>query len=285
MDAILEMDRVTKSYGDFQLRDICMHVPKGMIVGLIGENGAGKTTIMKALLHLITIDSGEIRLFKKNMPDDEKQCREMIGTVFADSMFPENMSMEKIDKVMKQIYKNWDSSLFFQFQDTFSLPLKKRIKEYSKGMKMKLSIACALSHHPKLLLLDEATSGLDPVVRDEILDIFLDFVQDEEHAILFSSHITSDIEKVADYVILLHQGKILLSQEKDELLYNSGILRATPEQFAQLHEEDIIGYRKSSYAINVLVKDRKAISQRFASAVIDPAALEDIMLYMMKGGC
>ena len=150
---------------------------------------------------------------------------------------------------------------------------------------MKLSIACALSHHPKLLLLDEATSGLDPVVRDEILDIFLDFVQDEEHAILFSSHITSDIEKVADYVVLLHQGKILLSQEKDELLYNCGILRATSEQFAQLREEDIIGYRKSSYAINVLVTDRKAISQRFASAVFDSATLEDIMLYMMKGGC
>lgn len=283
MEPILKLQHVTKQYQDFVLSDINLEIPKGTIMGFIGENGAGKSTTIKAILNLISIDSGNIRIFDKDNIKYEKECKEDIGVVLSESMFPENMNMVKIDKVMNQIFKKWDSPLFFSYGNKFQLPNRKKIKEFSKGMKMKLAIACALSHHPKLLLLDEATSGLDPVIREEILDVFLDFIQDEEHSVFISSHITSDIEKIADYITFIHEGKILLSKAKDEMLDEYGILRATPEQFASLQKEDYISYRKSAYAIDVLVKNKEAMLRKMPAAVIDPANLEDILLYMVKG--
>lgn len=284
MDCILEIQKLSKKYHDFALEDINLCIPKGCIMGFIGENGAGKTTTIKAILQLIRMDEGSIKVFGKDMRNNEKENKEWIGTVFSESSFPDNMNLKQIDKVMLNIYKNWDSSIFNMYAEQFKLPLNKPNKQYSRGMKMKLQIAIALSHHAKLLLLDEATSGLDPIVRDEILDILLDFIQDEEKSVFISSHITSDIEKCCDYVTFIHQGEILLSEEKDELLEHYGILKTTPEAFANLDKKDYAGYRKSKYALDVLVKDRAYILQIMPDAVIDSASLEDIMLYTIKGG-
>lgn len=282
MDAILELKNVSKRYETFHLDHMTFQLPKGAIMGLIGENGAGKTTTIKAILNMIHYD-GEISVFGKAVSTNEKQIKEDIGVVLSDSSFPQEMSATQIDQVLQDVYTHWDSGCFFAYCEQFQLPIKKKIKDFSRGMKMKIQIACALSHHPKLLILDEATSGLDPVVRDEILDVFLEFIQDEEHSVLLSSHITSDIEKVADYVTFIHQGKLLISKEKDVLLEDYAILRATPEQFDALRKEDMAGYRKGAYSIDVLIKHRNEIKRRFPEAVMDPASLEDILLYSVKG--
>ncbi len=193
------------------------------------------------------------------------------------------MTPKQIDRVLSSIYTNWDKERYQELLKQFQLPEQKRIKEFSRGMHMKLGIAMALSHHPKLLILDEATSGLDPTVRDEILDVFLDFIQDEEHSIFLSSHITSDIEKVADYVTFIHNGSIVLSEQKDEILESYGVLKTTPEKFAQLSKDDYISYRKSSYRLEALIKDKEKIKRIIPDAMIDPASLEDIMLFTVKG--
>lgn len=283
MTPILNIEHISKTYQSFTLDNVSITLPKGTIMGFIGENGAGKSTTIKAILDLIKVDQGTIEVFGKKVQDDANGIKENIGVVLADSMFPENMSVKQIDKVMQNVYKQWNSSSFISQCNAFCLPLNQRNKEFSKGMKMKLSIACALSHNPKLLILDEATSGLDPIVRDEILEVFLDFIQDEEHSVLISSHITSDIEKVADFVTFIHQGKIILSEEKDELLENYAILRATDEQFQALDNDDYISYRKAKYAMDILVKNRSDIKRRFPEAILDNATLEDIMLYTVKG--
>lgn len=283
MENILEIRNLTKTYPGFQLKNISLTIPKGTIMGFIGENGAGKTTTIKAILQLIQADSGSISVFGKDMKGHEKLNKEDIGVVLNGSLFPEGIKCKKIDGVLKNIYQNWDSPLYMQYLQRFSVPLDKQIKELSTGMKMKLSIAIALAHHPKLLILDEATSGLDPIVREEILDIFLEFIQDEEHSVFISSHITSDIEKVADYVTFLHNGSILLSEEKDVLLSNYGILKTTSATFATLSKSEYAGYRKNSYVIEVLVKDKADILRRYPNEVVDPASLEDILLYSVKG--
>lgn len=282
MEPILELKNVSKRYESFQLDHMTFQLPKGAIMGLIGENGAGKTTTIKSILNMIHFD-GDVLVFGKDIRKNEKEIKEDIGVVLSDSSFPQEMTAIQIDQVLQDVYQHWDSGYFFSYCEQFQLSVKKKIKEYSRGMKMKIQIACALSHHPKLLILDEATSGLDPVVRDEILDVFLDFIQDEEHSVLLSSHITSDIEKVADYVTFIHQGKLLISEEKDILLQEYAILRATPEQLSALSNDDIAGYRKGSYSIDVLIKHRDQIKRRFPDAVIDSASLEDILLYSVKG--
>lgn len=283
MNAILECKDVTKTYETFTLDHISFTLPKGSIMGLIGENGAGKTTTIKAILDMIKYD-GTVTVFDRKMKASPRTLKEEIGVVLSDSSFPQEMTPVQIDKVLNDIYSHWDSACFFRYCNQFSLPIHQKIKEYSRGMKMKVQIACALSHNAKLLILDEATSGLDPVVRDEILDVFLEFIQDEERSVLLSSHITSDIEKAADYVTFLHKGKILLSAEKDVLLENYALLRATPQQYAALSNNEIVGYRKSNFSIDVLVKDKASILRRFPEAVFDPATLEDILLYSVKGG-
>lgn len=283
MENIVEIKHLTKTYPGFQLNDVSMQIPAGTIMGFIGENGAGKSTTIRSILQLIHIDAGEIKVFGRDMKEYEKQNKEEIGVVLSDSMFPEAMNAVKIGKVLQQVYRNWDSQTYESYLTKFKLPVKKNIKELSTGMRMKLSIACALSHHPRLLILDEATSGLDPIIRDEILDVFLEFIGDGQHSILISSHITSDIEKAADYVTFIHEGKILLSEEKDILLEQYGVLHATPEQFASIQKTDYSGYRKSRFSIELLVKDREDIQRRFPEAIIDRATLEDIMLYTVKG--
>ena len=222
MKYALEIEHLSKDYGSFRLEDVSFAIPGGTIMGLIGENGAGKSTTIKCILNLIRRDGGTIRVLGMDNLQEERSAKEAIGVVLDESTFHDTLRPTEVGQVLKHLYKSWDAPLFAQYLDKFGLPRKKTIKEFSKGMKTKLSIAAALSARPRLLILDEATSGLDPVVRDEILDEFLTFIQDEDHAVLISSHITSDLEKAADYVTYLHRGRVAVQGAKDELLETYG---------------------------------------------------------------
>jgi ABC-2 type transport system ATP-binding protein len=279
MGNILEIKNLSKKYDDFALDNVNITLPKGSIMGFIGENGAGKSTTIKLILDLIHRDSGKISIFGWDNIEYENKIKEDIGVVFEENNLPENMTITDVSIVMRNIYKNWDSKVFNSFMKEFSLPAKKTIKEFSRGMKMKLSIAVALSHHAKLLILDEATSGLDPIIREEILDMFLEFIQDEEHSIFASSHIISDLEKVADYITFIHKGKILFSESKDNLLYKYGILKCRASEFEIIDKSIVAGYRKSKFGVEALVLKDKIKGKH----IIDHASIEDIMLFSIKG--
>lgn len=283
MESIISIQNLTKQYPDFTLKNIDLEIPKGMIMGLIGENGAGKSTLINLILHEINKQSGSIQIFGKDMEKHEKEIKQDIGIVFDECNFIESFHADNLDAIMRHIYTNWDSAYYVSLLKQFSLPRKKKIKDYSKGMKMKLSLASALAHHPKLLILDEATSGLDPIMRDEILNILQDFIQDEEHTVLLSTHITSDLEKIADYITFLHDGRILFSTTKDELLYEHGILHCGEALFQKIESSERIAYRKEDYEWKVLLKNRKRIQQRFPDVIIDQPTIEDIMLFHIKG--
>ncbi|MEL1134737.1 ABC transporter ATP-binding protein [Desulfitobacterium sp. THU1] len=279
MENVLEVKNLSKDYEGFHLQNVSFSLPKGCIMGLIGENGAGKSTTIKLLLNLIHRDGGDIQIFSKCNLTHEKAIKEELGVVLDESNFPDNLCARDIDLVMKSVYAKWDQNVFSSYLRRFALPDRKRVKDYSKGMKMKLSIAVALSHHPRFLILDEATSGLDPMVREEILDIFLEFIQDEEHSILISSHIISDLEKIADYITFIHKGKVMFSEVKDSLLEDYGILKCTHTEFDQLDKELIIGCRKNQFGVEALVR-RKKLQGKF---LIDSAGIEDIMLFHSRG--
>lgn len=282
-DNALIVKGLTKKYNDFVLDGVSFSVPRGTIVGLIGENGAGKSTIINAILGLKNKDAGTVEILGKQEQEIDNSIRNQIGVVFDGSNFPDGLSPKKLNNVFKNIYAGWDESGYFTLLKKLSLPVEKKVKEFSKGMKMKLSIVVALSHHSKLLILDEATSGLDPVVRDDILDMFLDFVQDENNSILVSSHITSDLEKVADYIVFIHNGKFVFSKPKDELRYKYGIIKCGAAQFEAIDKQDIIAYRKQDYEWQVLVSDKDSAQKKYPKAVIDPATIDDIMLLYVKG--
>ena len=280
MDNIIKVNNLTKTYDNFILDNITLEIKKGSIIGLIGENGAGKTTFIKLLLGLIKKDKGDILIFNKTL---NSKVKEDIGVVLDDSFFPEVIKVKDVNSVMKNIYKSWDEKLFLKYLKDFSLNENMLIKNLSKGMKKKLEIITALAHHPKLLILDEPTSGLDPIVRKEILDIFLDFIENGENSILFSSHITSDIESIADYIIFIDNGKLVFDKEKDDILDNYGIVKCNNSDFKKISKEDIISYRKNKYNYEVLVNDRKKVKKNNSNLVIDKATLEDIMLLIVKG--
>lgn len=279
----LVVNDLTKKYRGFVLGGVSFSVPRGTIVGLIGENGAGKSTTINAILGLIKKDAGTISILGKQEEEIDNGIRNQIGVVFDGSNFPDALSAKKLNNVLKNIYSTWDENKYFSLLQKMSLPTDKKIKEFSKGMKMKLSIAVAFSHQSKLLILDEATSGLDPVVRDDILDMFLDFVQDESNSILVSSHITSDLEKVADYIVFIHKGKVVFSKPKDELKYQYGIIKCGAAQFDAIDKKEVIAYRKQDYEWEVLIADRAAAQKKYPQAVIDPATIDEIMLLYVKG--
>ena len=279
----LAVSGLTKKYKDFTLSNISFVVPQGSIVGLIGENGAGKSTTLNAILSLIHKDSGKIEFFGNPCEELHPDIKENIGVVFDGTNFSEELTPKRLNKVLKGIYNSWDEGYFFSLLKKLSLPATKKIKTFSKGMKAKLSIAVAFAHYPKLLILDEATSGLDPVVRDDILDMFLDFVQDDENSILVSSHITSDLEKIADYIVFIHHGHLIFSKSKDELLENYGIIKCGAAQFDALDKQDIIAYRKQDYEWQVLVENRHKIAKHYPKAMVIPATIDEIMLLYVKG--
>lgn len=286
MDNILELTNVSKSYAksDFVLDNCSFSVPKGTIMGFVGENGAGKTTTIGCILNTLFKDSGTIKIFGKEYSEGESEIRENIGVVYDGDNFPSYLSAMQLADIMRGVYKNWDDVLFQKYLNSFHLQKGQKIKSYSKGMTMKLAIAVALAHHPKLLIMDEATSGLDPVMRDEMLDVFLDFVSDDEHSILLSSHITSDLEKIADYITFIHNGKIILTALKDDLIYNYAIMRCKASQFEIIDPNDIVAYRRKDYQIDVLVKDEKEATKKYKNFVIDHTSIDEIMLLLVKGG-
>lgn len=281
MKNALTISGLTKSYKDFVLDHVSFTVPSGSIVGLIGENGAGKSTTINAVLGLIQKESGHVSILGHEEIDSD--TREQIGVVFDGSNYPEILSPKKINRVMKHIYHSWDEQTYFRLLKNFLLPVDKQIKQFSKGMKMKLAISVAFSHHSKLLILDEATSGLDPVIRDDILDMLLEFVQNDECSILVSSHITSDLEKIADYIVFIHEGKVIFSKPKDELIEQYGIIKCGAAQFDALEREDIIVYRKMDYEWQVLISDREKMQKKYPKAMIVPVTIDEIMLLYVKG--
>ncbi len=272
---------LTKTYHDFVLDHVSFTVPSGSIVGLIGENGAGKSTTINAALGLIQKEDGIVSILDREELDGN--VKEQIGVVFDGSNYPEILSPRKLNRVMKNIYRTWDEQEYLRLLKQFSLPFDKQIRQFSKGMKMKLAISAALSHHSRLLILDEATSGLDPVVRDDILDMLLDFVQDEDHSILVSSHITSDLEKIADYIVFIHEGKVVFEKPKDELTERYGIIKCRAAQFDAFDKSDIISYRKMDYEWQILVSDREKMQKKYPEALVVPATIDEIMLLYVKG--
>ncbi len=281
MNNALTISGLTKTYPDFVLDHVSFSVPRGSIVGLIGENGAGKSTTINAALGLIQKEAGHVAVLGKDTLDSE--TKEQIGVVFDGSNYPEILSPGKINRIMKNIYGTWDEQTYFRLLKQFSLSPDKQIKQFSRGMKMKLAISAALSHHCKLLILDEATSGLDPVIRDDILDMLLDFVQDEEHSVLLSSHITSDLEKISDYIVFIHEGKVVFFKTKDELIEQYGIIKCGAAQFDALDKSDIIAYRKMDYEWQILISNRDKMQKKYPKALIVPATIDEIMLLYVKG--
>ena len=283
MKNCIEIKGLCKSYGDFSLNNINLTLPGGSILGLIGEKGAGKTTTIKCILNLIRRDAGEIALLGHDNIKEEQLAKQDVGIVLDECFFHDTLRPLDVGRVLAPAYKDWDGELFRSYLKKFGLPEKKLIKEFSRGMKMKLSLSAALAHRPKLLLLDEATAGLDPVVRDEILDEFLGFIQDEDHAILMSSHITSDLEKVADYIAYIHRGQVVLSDAKDAILDSYGRVGCTAAQLEAIAPDDVLRVRKGAFGAEALVQDRAAFARKYPMLLVERTTLEDIMLFVGKG--
>ena len=283
MQNALEVHSLNKSFDRFALKDVSFTLPRGAVMGFIGENGAGKTTTIKAVLGLINKDSGDISVLGGSIED--ASIRAKIGVVFDDLHLHKTLRIRQAAKIFPHLYEDWDADLFAEYLNRFNLDAEKKIKDLSRGMRMKLSIALALSHHPELLILDEPTSGLDPVVRDEVLEIFQDFMQDENHAILFSSHITSDIDKIADYLTFIHDGEILFSVTTDELLGEAGILKCSAEEADALdaEREGLLRIRKNQFGCEVLIRNKEQFRMRHPEAVIDSVTTEALMLFYARG--
>ena len=283
MENIIVAEGLRKEYDGFALEDVSFRVPGGAIMGLIGENGAGKTTTIKCLLNLVRRDAGTVTLLGMDDLEGEKEIKQDVGVVLDECFFHDSLRAKDVGVILAPVYRGWDEELYRRYLKKYKLPEKKFIKEYSRGMKMKLSLAAALAHRPRLLILDEATSGLDPVVRDEILDEFQGFIEDEEHAILISSHITSDLEKIADYITYIHQGRVVLSDSKDAILEHYAKLGCTQAQLRDIQPGDLVRVRKGSFGCEALVRDRAAFARKYPGLMLDRVTLEDIMLLIGKG--
>lgn len=279
----IELQNVSKKYKGFELKNITFNVPEGCIIGLIGENGAGKTTTIKSILN-ITNAQGKVKIFGKDSKQNEKEIKEEIGVVLDDSFLSEYLTARHINSIMKDIYKTWNENKYIDLLKEFNLPTDKLIKDFSSGMKMKLKIATAISHNPKLLILDEPTSGLDPVVRNEILDIFRKYIEeDETRSILLSTHITTDLEHISDYIVFIEKGELVFNLPTEELLENYGIVKCSKEDFDKIDENDYVAYRKGKYQYEVLTANKNMIKQKYNLLTIDKTSIEDIMLFYIKG--
>ena len=252
-------------------------------MGFVGENGAGKTTTIKAILDLIHTDEGTINVLGRDSKNLPKDIKAQIGVVFDGSNLHDNMNAKNINFIMKNIYPNWEEKVFNHYLKKLNLPQDKIFKGYSRGMKMKLSIAIALSHQSKLLILDEATSGLDPIIRDEILDIFMEFIQDENHTILLSSHIISDIEKIADYVTFIHKGRIVFSKSKDDLIYQHGIIRCRKNDIRNIDSSFVVGIRENGFGAEVMIHSKDRFKRIYQQFEVEKVSIEEIMLFVVRG--
>lgn len=277
MNAI-EIRNLQKNYPGFTLNHLNLTLPCGCIMGLIGENGAGKSTVIKLMLDIISRDGGSITLLGKDNRENFRLLKEDIGTVLDDVGFSGCLNAVQIGKIMRHTFSRWDDAVYMENLKRFSLPLTQKFKTYSRGMRMKLGIAVAMSHGARLLILDEATSGLDPVIRDEILDLFCEFTRDENHSILISSHIVSDLEKICDYIAFLHKGNLLLCEEKDRLREEYGIIHCTAEQLAALPPSAVKGQKKNAYGAEAIV----ARSEIPAGFTVSPIDIEQLFIFMVK---
>ncbi|MCI8513244.1 MAG: ABC transporter ATP-binding protein [Lachnospiraceae bacterium] len=280
MEEAIRLEHVEKRYRGFALKDVNLTLPKGSIMGLIGENGAGKSTILKAALGLIHKDAGNVFLFGREFDGSDSSLKEQIGVVMDTLSFSGELTLKNINRIMKEIYRNWEEDTFLHYQEVFELSGNKKVRELSRGMRMKLSLAAALSHRAKLLVLDECTSGLDPISRDELLDVFLDFIQDEANSILISSHILSDLEKICDYITFIHKGEVCFSKRKDLLLDSYGVFHGTKAAIREMDSAAVIGVRENAFGADALVLRKRAP----LGLPLDPADIETIMLYYVRGG-
>lgn len=278
----IEIQNLTVKYDGFTLDNISFQVPKGSIMGFIGQNGAGKTTTIKALMNIVKRDSGTIKMLGMDNITEEIAMKEQLAVVFDELPFHDQLTAKNLNIILRDVYKEWDSEVFQNYLDRLTLPYKKKIGEFSKGMKMKLQIAAALSHNAKLLVMDEATTGLDPVVRNECLDMFMEYLQDENHSILMSSHITTDLEKVADSVTFIHRGKLLLSGYKDDVLENHGVIKCTKANYKDIDTADIISTRLTDFGAEIMVHDKAACRSKYSGLVLDDTTLEEIMLFYVN---
>lgn len=285
MENAIEIKNLSKSYEDFCLNNIILNIPKGSIVGLIGENGAGKSTLISSLLGIIKSSYEELKIFGMDFKTDEIQIKKDIAVIFDTTHYDDEFTPKFIGQILSKVYSNWDQATYLKYIHQFNLPMKKKIKKFSRGMKMKLEFAIAFSHGAKLLILDEATSGLDPIIRDEILSIIREYTEDENHTVLMSSHITSDLDKISDYIAYIHEGELLFMKPYDELREEYGVLHVGKELLDSLNREDIIGYTKGAYSYTILVKNRLAIQSVFKDLEIMRPTVEEIMLFYAKGGC
>ncbi|WP_331603237.1 ABC transporter ATP-binding protein [Blautia sp.] len=283
MENAIEIRNLSKEYRDFSLKNLSLNVPRGTVLGLIGENGAGKSTLIQSMLGLIKAEYEKIELLGKQLRNQEKEIKEDIAVIFDVSHYNPEYTPAFIGKMLKRVYRNWDMEKYDAYLSRFGLPADKKLKKFSKGMKMKLEFAIAFSHKPRLLILDEATSGLDPVFRDEILELIREFTEEEDHTVVMSSHITSDLDKVADYIAFLHEGKLQFVKSYDELQNDYGVLHCGKDFFESLREEDIVSFKKEPYEYKVLVRNRNGILSVFPDLEMEKASVEDIMLMYVKG--
>ena len=280
MKDLVKIEKLRKNFKDFSLTDVTFRVPQGVVVGFIGENGAGKSTTIKSILGLVNPNGGKIEVFGKSASALSREDKNRIGAVLGETALPENLNLQDIDGVMKHIFTHWDTDRFFTYAEKFALPKDKKVKDFSRGMRQKVSLAIALSHGARLLVLDEPTAGLDPVARDEILEILYDFMQDESHSILISSHIVSDLEKLCDYIVFIHGGRIVFEEEKDVLSEKYAIWRGPFGALGELDPGAVVSYMRGEYGTSALVLRSKMP----AGQPLEHAGIEDIMLYYARGG-
>lgn len=278
----IEIDNMSKKYDGFALKDVSIKLQKGTIMGFIGQNGAGKTTTIKSILNLIPVDTGTIRILGLDHIKDEYKIKEQTAVIFDAMPFHDSITAKQLGKIMKGMYKSFNSDKYAGYIERFSLPSNKKIGQFSKGMKMKLQIAAALSRDVKLLIMDEATAGLDPVVRNEMLNVFMEFMQDEDHSIFMSSHITSDLEKIADALTFIHNGKVILSGLKDDILAAHGVIKCRREDVAAIDDGDIIGIHLTDYNAEVMVSDKDGCIRKYSDMIMDGTTLDEILLFYVK---
>ncbi len=283
MEPILEIKNLRKNFDSFSLKDINLSLERGYIMGFIGPNGAGKSTTIKLIMNLIKRDSGEIKIFGKDNIKNEIEVKNKIGFVLDENHYYDEVTVTQMKNIVAPFYKEWDEKVFDKYIKDFELPVDKKIKELSKGMKMKFSLAIALSHNASLLIMDEPTSGLDPVIRSELLDILTELIQDENKGIFFSTHITSDLDKIADYITFINDGEIVLSDTKDSLLENYGLLKGPKSLMDSIDKKDIVGVKENQYGLETLVRNKNKVMRLFnGKAVMEKPTLDDIMVYYTR---
>ncbi|MBN3526166.1 ABC transporter ATP-binding protein [Paenibacillus apiarius] len=284
MENVIELQHINKTFNGFQLKDLSITVKKGYVTGFIGGNGAGKSTTIKLIMNLLQQDSGSVSVFGMNYKKHEKDIKERIGFVYDENIFYENLTLKEMKRIIKPAYKNWDHNAFQRYVDQFELPLNQKMKTFSKGMKMKASLAIALAHHAELIIMDEPTSGLDPIFRRELLNILHELMQEEDKTIFFSTHITTDLDRIADYITFIHNGEHIFTKEFYKIEEEYAVVKGTLELLDRETEQEFVSIRKTNSGFEALTADKNRVSNIFGDTVIlEKPTLEDIMYYTKKG--